>query len=628
MVKINILFLIVLLSSCRVIEAQKNEVKIAFMADVHFADVYPDSITIQTQNLPLNKDGEKVLIRSMEAQLHSTRLFNENYFAFTAALDDAVKRGIKIIAMPGDFSDDGQPLHIRGVNRIMEKYAEDYGVSFFMINGNHDPTRPFGKEGGKRDFLGDNGKSQPIMSEENMYVSDELLENPPIVLQDLKEWGYKGIVEELSSHGFFPHEDYIFWGTPFSDYKYENYTFERADAASDLEKRTVKGDDLIKAIPDVSYLVEPVDGLWLLALDANVYLPQNGGKSFSGAGIGYNEVLLHKNYLLEWTGKVVEEANRLGKTLIAFSHYPMLDFNDGASEEMKELFGEKGFQAYRNPSEEVGKSFADLGLKVHVGGHMHLNDTEILTTENNNTLVNIQTPSFGAFIPAYKVITVKNSKLLEVETIILDSVADFNSFFSLYEKELSFLQTTIPEKVWKKEILATTSYLDFTKAHLQELIRLRFLPNDWPVELSEYLENLNGWELLVLANTENKLFNNEAESLKNTGITLANMDSVLSNIQIKLKPAGLTKSDFLSWDSKDLISDFYMMRSSDELAFMHIDPKRLECYKFLFNCFQENDENESILPLKQLAQIFQKQIEGAPSANFSIDLERGVLTRN
>ncbi len=55
------------------------------------------------------------LLRTMESQLHSTRIFNENYFAFLAALEDIVQRGIKIVALPSEHTDDGQPIHILGL---------------------------------------------------------------------------------------------------------------------------------------------------------------------------------------------------------------------------------------------------------------------------------------------------------------------------------------------------------------------------------------------------------------------------------------------------------------------------------------------------------------------------------
>ena len=48
---------------------------------------------------------------------------------------------------------------------------------------------------------------------------------------------------------------------------------------------------------DASYLVEPVDGLWLLAIDGGVYLPKemkDGKWTYQGSSAGYNLVLKHK----------------------------------------------------------------------------------------------------------------------------------------------------------------------------------------------------------------------------------------------------------------------------------------------------------------------------------------------
>lgn len=54
----------------------------------------------------------------MYAELISPRLFNENYFAFRAALDDAYGKGIRLVALPGDYSDDAQPANINGISTI------------------------------------------------------------------------------------------------------------------------------------------------------------------------------------------------------------------------------------------------------------------------------------------------------------------------------------------------------------------------------------------------------------------------------------------------------------------------------------------------------------------------------
>lgn len=546
----------------------------------------------------------------MQAQLHSTRLFNENYFAFIAAVEDAISKGVKLIAIPGDFSDDGQPVHIKGLRTIMYRYTLERGVRFFMINGNHDPTRPSGKDGGKRDFLGNNGKTQSIMGKEGVYFSNIETENETLIWPDLNKWGYKEILGELRDYGFFPNENYRYWEIPFSSYSYDTYELEKAKDAARLENRTYIGSKTKFTLPDVSYLVEPEPGLWLLALDANVYIPITDGVGFSGSGIGYNQVLKYKQYLVDWTANVVQEAKRLGKTLIAFSHYPMVDFNDGASEEMKQLFGKKAFQAYRIPDKLVGDTFADIGLKIHVGGHMHINDTGILTSEKGNALVNVQTPSLAAYPPGYKIITVKDHSKVKIETVVLDSVPEFGTFFNWYRREYEFLTAHYPEKSWDVGILESKSYLEFTNFHLQELVRLRFLPDDWPPALQEDLLNKSGWQLLLKSSTTDSSDTN-LNSLK---LKEKNVLKTLHRNQLNL-------GDFKSWNGQDLILDFYRFRNGDQLALRHIPANRLKAYRLLLNQLLNTPDNGNQSLLKQFAIIFQKQMAGENAINFELDLE-------
>ena len=93
---------------------------------------------------------------------------------------------------------------------------------------------------------------------------------------------------------FFPRGIIFFWATPFSGYAYEEYSIDKALKASQLENRTYTIDGLATTLPDVSYVAEPVEGLWLLAIDGNVYLPRENGKTFDGPGIGHNRVVDHK----------------------------------------------------------------------------------------------------------------------------------------------------------------------------------------------------------------------------------------------------------------------------------------------------------------------------------------------
>jgi 3',5'-cyclic AMP phosphodiesterase CpdA len=101
--------------------AQKP-VQIAFLSDVHFQDLYGSFSDNDFKGIINPKTGKPTILRTMDSQLHSTRIFNENYFAFLKALDDIAAKGIKIVAMPGDFSDDGQAYNLRGLHKILENY--------------------------------------------------------------------------------------------------------------------------------------------------------------------------------------------------------------------------------------------------------------------------------------------------------------------------------------------------------------------------------------------------------------------------------------------------------------------------------------------------------------------------
>ena len=59
-------------------EKMTEEFKIAFISDAHFHDVYADFEDGSFEGLKNSKTGKNAKIRTMEAELTSTRLFNEN----------------------------------------------------------------------------------------------------------------------------------------------------------------------------------------------------------------------------------------------------------------------------------------------------------------------------------------------------------------------------------------------------------------------------------------------------------------------------------------------------------------------------------------------------------------------
>lgn len=315
---IGCLFVFFAVVSCTSVKDSKSKnTQIAFLSDVHLLDIYGTFSDSDYKGILNPQDGKYTLLRTMKSQLESTRLFNENYFAFQAALDDLVKRNIKTVVLPGDFSDDGQPINIKGLKKILNEYTNKYGIHFIITTGNHDVAKPFLTDAGKTDFLGIGGKNQVIMSKVGMYVAKKADELPAVITKDIGTMGYAEVLEELGDFGFYPQKNYLYWGTPFTTYNPDNYTYNKAVSESAIEKRMYAIPPYNTPIPDLSYLVELENNVWFLAIDGNVYVPKEGAKNnpenpanYNSPGVGYNQVVTHKKHLIDWATKVVMEAKK------------------------------------------------------------------------------------------------------------------------------------------------------------------------------------------------------------------------------------------------------------------------------------------------------------------------------
>lgn len=607
--KVIILLLLISFLGCKEErQSSRKALQVAFLSDVHLQDIY-GSFTDNDYKGVLNpQTGKCTLARTMQSQLQSTRLFNENYFAFLAALDDVVKRGVKLVVLPGDFSDDGQAFNIRGLSRILNDYTKRFGIRFILTTGNHDPVRPFRMAAGKTDFLGENGQSQAIFSEKGMFLPKNDDDLPVVITQDIAKLGYMGILEGLKDFGFFPKTNDRYWESPFSSYSYGNYDFREAEKQAAFENRRYRSNESTPGIPDVSYLVEPIEDVWFLAIDANVYVPKpeadvdtENPKLFSSASIGYNNVLLHKAHLLDWIKSVTTRAEELGKTLIVFSHYPMLDFYDGAGSDIETLFGTNKMQMHRMPNEEVSQMLMEAGVKVHFGGHMHMNDTGTRHMESGS-MVNVQIPSLAAYVPGYKLLTIEEKGVFDIETVVIDTVPGFDNLFPLYSKEHEYLTEKKDLAIWNPEVLEAKNYKEFTTWHLNELVRLRFLKEDWPENLKYLLIRSSGEDLLRLGFEQEDEFTAFYKRLQEKNTEMAPLDS---------------------WTGLHMIHDFYKIRNADDLAFSDIDERRLEAYKLVCKQLKKSEYRY----LRLWADIFMKICNGEPSDHFKIHLESGKIER-
>ena len=533
------------------------QTQIAFISDAHIQDV----------------DGHAERVRSMEAQVQSTRLFNENYYALLAALDDVASRDIRWVVLPGDLTDDGQFFNQQKIKELLNSYATGKGMRFFVTTGNHDPALPLGHAKKNAHFLAADGSR--VTREDSCA-------------------GYVSQMECYADFGFFPRKDDCYWESPFTSYTYDKYSYEDACRESVLGKRTYTLCDSLTAT-DASYLVEPVDGLWLLAIDGGVYLPKEmkeGKWTYQGSSAGYNLVLKHKPFLLPWVRKVVEEARKRHKTLVAFSHYPLVDFNDGVSESVRRMWGDRRFDLHRVPEAEVSEAFLQAGLRLHFAGHMHVNDTGIWEGKDGKHLYNIQVPSIATYVPAYKILTIESDEVFRVETVTLDTVPGFDSLFPLYRAEYQSDSLRGHSPVWNKEMLSARTYGEFCDYQFRDLVRLRFIPRDLPESWQACLD-FTGARMLEAVSGEDKS----------------------------------DDADWTDWCMKDLVLDLYRLRYAERLALKDILETRLAAYRYLF-------DRARISPLRSaeveivngLGTLFLAFLNGEPCQNFVIDLEKDTIT--
>jgi 3',5'-cyclic AMP phosphodiesterase CpdA len=547
------------------------------------------------------KNGKLATIRTMGSQLNSTRLFNENYFALLQALEDLAQKEIKVIVLPGDFTDDGQPMNVLALKKILQEYAKLHGMRFFITTGNHDPVSPVGSTEGKTDFLGKNGEDQPVAG------SKEVFPNLNAAISDqINAWGYYEICRELAEFGFSPSAQDLFWTHPFEDFDYEGYSWKKAHSDSPISKRTFTLPGTSLQVPDASYLVEPVEGIWLLAIDGNVYSPGENTTTadkddWSGSSVGFNLASKVKAHQLDWIKTIAQEAEKRNKTLISFSHYPLVDFHNGASESMKQLFGKDKFQLSRVPDQAVSEQYLKAGISLHVAGHMHQNNTGVYEDTSGSKLINIQVPSLAAFPPAYKILEQKTPGQVHVQTELLEEVARMDEFFDLYQLEHQWLTKNAPERRWNQEILRAPDFLEFNRMHLRELIRRRFIRSDWPDSLGKLVNQITPEELNTWFQLE------ESEGLEH----------------LKAIVARATQEKSADWKPGVLMEDFYLIKNGGDLGSTLIPKERRDLYLALAELKTHYlDDSKVQGQFGRFLSIFSQLMKGQPSDDFMIDLDQ------
>lgn len=500
--------------------------RIAVLADPHLHDTTRGA----DYGLP-----HMPMLRTLSETAPSTRVFNESGPALRAALEEIRAAGHHLVLIVGDMTDDGQAPNWQAAAEMLTEYSQNAGMRFFLTPGNHDQwiTRDLPQRKG---FCARQGgvisvSSQPAPGAHHAPAMARL--------------DHAAMLRHAAPFGFTPQPGDLLWETPFG-----------GDPSLTARSGQLSAAGTTHSAPDLSYLVEPEAGLWLLSIDASVYLPNEAGEWRDGSGEGWRAVLRHKPWLLDWVRDVADRAAALGKRLVCFSHYPVLDALNGVAGP-EEAGGKKRLM----PDAATADALTATGMGLHFSGHWHVNRTSVRRHAAGRQLINIAVPSTVGFPAVWKEAEFQQDRLT-IRSHQLQAVPGHDLAHAQYRAA----GADLPERM---------SYPEFLGWHLAELVRLRYLPRDWP---QDFVTALAGQDLRGLVAA--------------CGLTL---------------PAGAE-----SVPGPELIQDLYRLERGGDLAGLSAGRRAL--YRGL--PLPEGQES----PAARLLSSLVAHANGLPDADFHLDL--------
>jgi 3',5'-cyclic AMP phosphodiesterase CpdA len=452
-----------------------DDFRFAVIADAHFHDIEGDyGITGPTF------EGRRLSLRSWAESSISTRVFNESHAAFIEALRQIRDDGIRDVVLLGDYSDDGQRATLATLSTLLRDQSE-FGLRFHALPGNHDIFALSGRHHNK-EFISADGGSVTVSSR----PGGGDVHYPPMYCD-----GYPAGLSPMKDFGFFRRADDCYWESPFG----------LSDRVEDRLYEVVSPDGQSRhRLMDASYLIEPSDGIWFMMIDANVFAPRNGfATGFAedafedSTSAGWNAMLVHKPFILDWIADVQARARRQGKKLLLFSHYPVLDpFEDDAGLESR-LFGSTSF-GQRKPQGTVAARLLAAGGGIHFSGHLHVHRTTRVA-DGGRSLVNVAVPSLVAFPAGWKSVTVADDAV-RLQDCPLSGLDVDARITAAYRAEAEAAEEE-PDPAF-----SASTYGAFLSAHLRALIDRRYVARDWPAAFRGLIDRLTYEEACAKAGME------------------------------------------------------------------------------------------------------------------------------
>ena len=170
------------------------------------------------------------------------------------------------------------------------------------------------------------------------------------------------------------------------------------------------GDALARDPGSLSYVAEPVPGLWLLAVDSANYAGNTArGRPETAAGLTQGRI--------DWIEETLAEARRRDKAVIVMMHHGVVEHFPGQAR----YYGEY----LVNDRANVAALYAAYGVRAVFTGHFHAQDVTMTRTGSGGVLYDIETGSLASFPDPVRSVEITGSQVMEIRSSFITELPSF-----------------------------------------------------------------------------------------------------------------------------------------------------------------------------------------------------------
>ncbi len=171
------------------------------------------------------------------------------------------------------------------------------------------------------------------------------------------------------------------------------------------------GGSLFRDPASLSYVAEPVEGLWLLALDSCDYTENPGKEEPETNGRFTRETV-------SWIENVLSTALENGKGVIAFMHHGILEHYDS----QEKHYGEYIVDEY----EKISRMLAEYRVRTVFTGHYHAQDITLKEWEPGKFIYDIETGSLITYPSPVRFVTIDSNQKMHIESRFVEDLPGFS----------------------------------------------------------------------------------------------------------------------------------------------------------------------------------------------------------